>query len=177
MGGGRPRAQLTAKLHETARQVLQRTLAGFSMFDESTPDGESSLTGELRSGLTTATPALLEFGGTRHVLTILPRDGAEMITPAAVCDALGAAATTVRGDDNNLALCVEVGQLSVPHVAASLVEHRRDRVEFADRVHSRTDIAWTPLIDTSTVSDPVTWPGVDARHTMSRETICKTLVI
>jgi hypothetical protein len=176
MGGGRPRAQLTAKLYELARQVVQRTLSGFSLFEPST-DGESNLAKELRSGLTAATPALLEFGGTRQLLTMLPGDAAGTMTPEVISKALGATATTIAGNDNDLALCVEAGQLSVRHVAAALVEYRRDRVEFAGRVHSRTDVPWTPLIETTSASEPVGWPGVDARRTMSRDEMCKTLVM
>jgi serine/threonine protein kinase len=177
MGGGRPRAQLTAKLHELARQVVQRTVAGFNTFDPSMSDGESNLSNELRSGLAAATPTLLEFGGTRQVVAILPRDGAGALTPAVVSNSLGPAATAITGNDNNLVLCVEAGNLSLPHVAASLVEYRRDRVEFASRVHSRTDVAWTPLIDIAASSELVGWPGVDARQTTARDAMCKTLVM
>lgn len=92
-------------------------------------------------------------------------------------NAIGAAATTTIGSDNNLAMCVEAGQLSVPHVAAALVEYRRDRVEFAGRVHSRTDVVWTPLIETGAAPEPIAWPGVDARQTTSRDAMCKTLVM
>jgi serine/threonine protein kinase len=177
MGGGRPRAQLTAKLYELARLVVQRTVAGFHTVDPSTSADESNLNDELRSGLAAATPALLEFGGTRQVVVILPRDGPDAVTPAAISSVLGIAATTITGTDNNLALCVEAGNLSLPHVAALLVEFRRDRAEFASRVHSRTDVAWTPLIENAVPSESVGWPGVDVPQTMSREATCNTLVM
>jgi hypothetical protein len=132
------------------------------MFDEAAINGESNVSSELRSGISAATPAFLEFGGTRRVLAVLPRDGAGALTSAAISEALGPMAATAVGEDNNLALCVEAGELSVPHVAASLVEYRRDRVEFAGRVHSRTDIAWSPLFETAAKGGPIAWGGVEA---------------
>jgi hypothetical protein len=174
--GGRPRAQLTAKLHELARQLVQRALAGFHAFEQPTSLSES-LNDELRAGLSAATPALLEFGGTRHVMAIVPPDAAASLTPKELAKSLGVPATTVGGGDNNFALCVEAGQLSVPHVAASLVEYRRDRVEFAGRVHSRTDVAWTPLIELNAAPELTCWPGTDAPQTAAGDATCKTLVI
>jgi hypothetical protein len=126
--------------------------------------------------LVSATPALLEFGGTRHVLAILPRDSSDACTSPAFSTALGSTATCIVGSDNNLTLCVEAGQLSAPHLAAALVEHRRDRVEFAGRVHSRTDVEWTPLIET-TAAEPVGWPDMSAGSTMPHDATCKTLVM
>ena len=74
MQGGRPRAQLSAKLHELSRQVVQHVLAGVNVLDDSTGNASSKQLADLRSGLALATPSLMEFGGTRRVLAILPRD-------------------------------------------------------------------------------------------------------
>jgi hypothetical protein len=56
-------------------------------------------------------------------------------------------------------------------MALEFVERRRDRVEFAERIHSRTDVAWTPLIATSTQEASDVWscgelPSV--QHDMSK---------
>lgn len=41
--------------------------------------------------------------------------------------------------------CCETWSLSLPRVAMSLIDSRRECIEFADRVSSRCDIAWMPL--------------------------------
>jgi hypothetical protein len=177
MGGGRPRAQLTSKLHEFARQAVQQALAGLNVMEHATAEGGAQANAELRSGLAAATPALLEFGGTRQLLTVVPRNAVNVLTSAVLSKALNAAVTTTLGCDNNLALCVEAGDLSVQHIAASFVEYRRDRVEFAGRVHCRTDVSWTPLIDTTASAEPVVWPDMNASQVQSRDAMCKTLVM
>jgi serine/threonine protein kinase len=173
MGGGRPRAQLTAKLHELSRGIVQRLLTSINLLAHDVADGQ--LADELRSVVAMATPTMLEFGGTRRVLSIVPRDSAGTLSPEVLSKALGTAVTSMPGTDNNFAVCAEAGQLSLPHIAASFVEHRRDRVEFAGRVHSRTDVTWMPLFKTTT-SEPVSWSGLDGQA-RSRDAMSKTLVI
>jgi hypothetical protein len=67
--------------------------------------------------------------------------------------------------------------LSVQHIALGLVQRRRDRVEFAQRVHCRNDISWTSLFSGSTTTSVSVWGGVDRRSTQTGEELCKTLVI
>ena len=45
---------------------------------------------------------------------------------------------------------VECEGISIPHLAAEIVGRRQDYARFADRVHARTDIEWSPLLQ----SDP-----------------------
>jgi hypothetical protein len=145
---------------------LESTLAGLERADA-----------ELRSALAMASPSLLSFGGTRRVLAVLPRDSAGILAPAKFSQAVGAPVTTCLGLDNSFALCVEADGLSLPHIAADFIERRRDRAEFAARVHCRTDIAWTPLIAVSTTPASTVWCGDDISDTQSPEATCKTLVM
>ncbi|MEX0612727.1 MAG: tubulin-like doman-containing protein, partial [Pirellulales bacterium] len=177
MQGGRPRAQLTAKLHELSRQAVHDALAGVNVLAEALGADCGGTNTQLHSGLALATPALLEFGGTRRTLAILPRDSAAQLNPTEFVHSLGAPATLMIGPNNSLTLCVEADQLALRHIALELVQRRRDRVEFADRVHCRTDIAWTPLVTGSGTSDSAVWSGNNARTTQSQQAMSKTVVM
>ena len=178
MQGGRPRAQLTAKLHELSRQAVQQALAestSWKTASEKAPKQAATCDPALAS----ATPALLEFGGTRRVLAVLPRDSAA--SPAASCVLRGdrrSAHHRSAGTDNSLTLCVEADGLSLQHIALGFVERRRDRVEFAQRVHCRTDITWTPLgLDDSDTRRVRLVERRTASNRRPQHAMCKTLVM
>jgi hypothetical protein len=177
MQGGRTRALLSAKLQELSRRVVQQALANVNVLEQNGAAPSAQSRDELRSGLAAATSPLLEFGGTRRVLVILPRDSAGPSEAAEFSRTLGVDVTSIRGADNGLTLCVEAGQLSVQHIALDLVERRRDRAEFARRVHCRNDITWSSLFASSTTTTVSAWNGDDRRSTQTGEELCKTLVI
>jgi serine/threonine protein kinase len=176
MQGGRPRAQLTAKLHELSRQVVQHALVSVNVL-EGGIGNDSQSNSELRSGLAVATPALLEFGGSRRVLALVPSESAMTLKPEVLSKAIGAPVTLMAAADNSLTLCVEADGLSVPHIALSFVDRRRDRVEFAERVHCRTDVSWTPLVTTTATPAEFDWSNDAARQTKAQHAMCKTMVI
>jgi hypothetical protein len=180
MQGGRPRAQLSAKLHELSRQAVRRLLTGVNELSNSSCLNGSQQLAELRSGLALATPSFVEFGGQRRVLAILPCDSATSEYAAMLSQSLDVGTTSIAGSDNSLTLCVEAEKLSIRHIAVSFVQRRRDRVEFAERVHCRTDISWTPLVVATATPAPVVWnsgPQAESHHTISRQDMCKTLVM
>ncbi|QDU88589.1 Tubulin-like protein [Pirellulimonas nuda] len=55
---------------------------------------------------------------------------------------------------------VECEGISIPHLAAHVVGHRQDYARFAERVHSRRDIDWEPLLDLD--SPPACTPAESA---------------
>lgn len=180
MQGGRPRAQMTAKLHDLSRQAVHDVLAGVDVLEDRTTGGAPGAESGLRSSLAAATPSLLSFGGTRRVLTILPHAASTTMSDAEIAQAIGTATAVIRGNDNNLTLCVEAAQLSLLHVALGVVQRRRDRVEFAERVHCRTDIRWTPLVRVYPASLAVDWDSASiggSCHSESNQDVCKTVVM
>jgi hypothetical protein len=179
MQGGRTRAMLSIRLQELARHAIQRFLSGANGLENS-GEGVSQLDTNLRSSLSLATPSFLEHGGTRRVLAILPRDMASDAYREAIEHAAGVKLTAIGGSDNQLTLCVEASQLSLPHIALEFVQRRRDRVEFARRVHCRTDICWSPLVALTAASGTATWTNFADRtvsRTHPRQEMCKTLVM
>ena len=78
---------------------------------------------------------------------MVPR-GTDVLSEAAeLSQTAGIGISAVEGSDGNLTVCVEAERLSLAHLALSLIERRRDSVEFAKRVQSRSDIAWCPLLE------------------------------
>jgi hypothetical protein len=176
MEGGRPRAQLTATLHELSRRAVHQVVAGVNVLETSAHGAIGSGQDNLRTSLALATPTLLEFGGRRRTLAVLPHDSAETDLQMQMSQQLGTAVTTIRGVDSSLSLCVEADGLSLKHVALEIVERRRDRVEFAGRVHCRTDIAWMPLFAPSAPADSTIWP-TDAGRAQAQQAMSKTVVL
>lgn len=148
MLGGRPRVQLSEMLQEFAQREVQEALSNVDILLDALKDGEEGASGELplQSGLALAMPQPLQFGGARRVLAVLPKAADAIIDTAKLSEALGTPVSRTTGYDNSFLLCVEAERLSFEHVAVDLVENRRDCTEFAERVHTRTDIRWTPLV-------------------------------
>lgn len=177
MEGGRPRAQLTAKLHELSRQAVHHAVAAVNVLEPSTGNSGQSAADDLRSSLALATPALLEFGGRRRTLVVVPREAAQSGSESAISQRLSTEVTTICGADSGLTLCVEADGLSLKHIALEFVERRRDRVDFAGRVHCRTDIAWTPLISTGASTDSGISPAGGAGSEQAQHPMSKTVVL
>jgi hypothetical protein len=131
---------------------------------------------DLRAHVAAATPSLTQFGGGRRVMVIVPPEAASAVSADQLSEAIGAPATIVAGDDNNLLVCVEASELPIQHVAVHLVQCRRDRVEFAQRVHSRTDVLWTPLVAASAEPVACAWDDT-SRQTQISGAMNKTLVM
>jgi serine/threonine protein kinase len=177
MGGGRRRAQLCAKLQEHSRQVTTHALCEFQAIDELTTDRDVDSAAQMRSHLCSATPALLEHGGTRRVLAVLPRHQANREAAAALSKAIGLNVNAMAGSDASLILCVEAAELPINEVAVELVQRRRDRVEFAGRVQCRSDIPWTPLVIETPAAAPSTWIDIEPGLENSNQVTAQTMVL
>ncbi len=168
MEGGRPRAQLTLKLHELSSQAVHQSVTSVNVLDTSDSNSGQSVVDEFRSSLALATPTLLKFGGRRRTLVVVPREAAHSGSQTAITKRLGTVVTPISGTDSSLSVCVEADGLSLSHIALEFVDRRRDRVDFAERVHCRTDIAWTPLISSAAPADSTAWPSGGAGHGTAR---------
>jgi hypothetical protein len=115
----------------------------------------------------------LELGGTRRVLAVVPRDAAEQHA-AEVRQWLGVDANVVPANDNSMTLCVEANQIPLRELAVELVQRRRERIDFASRVQSRTDIEWTPLLE-DPVQDANPWAAF--APPAAEESMAKTMVL
>ena len=116
--------------------------------------GQTYEASELAKCASLASPQLMELGGLANQLAILPQSNLSGEQVARLRDALGNETSLLTGTEGNLTICTEAGQLPLARVAIDLIECRRDYAEFADRVHTRNDITFTPLTEVR-ISNPM----------------------
>jgi hypothetical protein len=162
-------------LNEFARQTAARALGSTSSTDGGLAGGNAN--SELGSQLAAATPSLLAHGGSRRVLVIRPKAGTGDEAARELVAQLHLAPNLIAGSDHNSTLCVEAAGLPVGDVAVALVQRRRDRVEFASRVQSRSDISWTPLLVEPTEAPVSTWVEFTHTQALPEEYLARTLVL
>lgn len=147
--GGQQREALVIHLHNAARQAVLGRLAAVDI-------AGSALAGQneehpIRRCLSGAKPALQACGGRRRLYCILPAEAAQAITSETLAAQIGpeefSQPTTVIPDaSGDVVLLFEMGEMSVKHVAASLIDQRADLAELATRLFTRSDVTWTPLL-------------------------------
>jgi hypothetical protein len=108
--------------------------------------------GPLAEALREARPRLARCGGRQRLICLAPPALTEPVRRILAA----AAPQTTAGDPSlvavlptepgDLALIYELGDLSLPHVAAHLLDFRPDLAEAATRLHTRCDVAWTRLV-------------------------------
>ena len=90
-------------------------------------------------------------GGQRRLFVVVPTELAQKYDAATLADKLGPnifrqPPTIVPDNSSDLVLLYELGDISLPHVAANLCDFRADLIDAAGRLHTRSDITWTPLV-------------------------------
>jgi hypothetical protein len=145
---GEDRLTLTRELERLARQAVLRTMSQINMQD---------LLFEVKSGdrslvdlcLEAADPQLMKCGGERRLACFIPQPITEKAARTAMERLHGArfhsVPTILPALGSDVVLLYECGQLSLPHVAARLVDDRPDIAEIADRLLTRVDVEWRPL--------------------------------
>ena len=146
--GGETRQQLVGTIRTAARQaalakVQSLDLASLLMSDQS---GENPLA----ICVSKAEPWLQRCGGRRRLLFVLPQQLAAQYSSATLQAQLGS--TVFRqlpgvsaGAASDLVALIELGDVSVAHAGAQLIDFRRDLAEAAGRLQTRCDVNWTPV--------------------------------
>ncbi len=142
MGNRKVMVELLDTLQTISEQHIASAARELSMSGVQALDSES-----LAKHAQQARPSSLDLGGVASQLVILPQQENTEELSDTVRDVLGCETSLLTGTEGNLVVCCEAGQLPLARVAVDLIECRRDYAEFADRVHTRNDISWVPLID------------------------------
>ncbi len=147
MGNRKVMSELLDALRSIAGQHVARVAREFNL-----SDGQSLDKATLVKHAEESISPLLNQGGVSSPLVIAPlpgepQHGEREQQLAAVRDALGSETSLFTPTEGNLVVCTEAGQMPLARVAVDLIECRRDYADFADRVHTRNDICWTPLVD------------------------------
>jgi hypothetical protein len=147
--GGAQRESLVNQLHAAARQAVLQRLGSIDI-------AGSALTVEggdhpIRRCLAGAKPSMPVCGGKRRLFCILPAESAQKMTPESLAKQIGPEEfqqqpTVVPDASGDVVLLFETGGLSLKHAAAALIDSRIDLTEVASRLHTRSDVTWTPLL-------------------------------
>jgi hypothetical protein len=145
---GEERQNLKSELERLARQAVLRTLSQINMqellFEAKV--GDRSL---VDLCLEAANPQLPQCGGERRLACLIPQPITEKAARTAMERLHGprfqSLPTILPALGSDVVLLYECGHLSLPHVAARLVDARPDIAEIADRLLTRVDVEWTPL--------------------------------
>ncbi len=146
--GGQAREKLLSMVRTIARQaaLAKVTTIDLSAVLQANDKGESPLS----KCLSQVQPWLERCGGRRRLVFIVPQQLAAQYSPTQLVSQLppgtfkqlpGVAA----GAPSDLVILYELGDISISHAAAQLIDFRRDLAEAASRLHTRSDINWTPV--------------------------------
>ncbi len=101
----------------------------------------------LRKCLEAGKPRLMQCGGAKRLLVLMPESSARARPLEMLHRQLNETPSVAQDSDGDFVLCDEVERISLTQVAVTLIERRRDYAEFASRLHTRTDVSWSPLPD------------------------------
>ena len=102
----------------------------------------------LGTWLETARPALLHSGGAKRLLMVAPSCTDANALSRSIFEVAQENCSLVRDDSMDVVACYEVQQLTHDRVIAHLTGCRPRYAELAARMHTRVDVAWTPLVAT-----------------------------
>ena len=141
-------AGLVATLRTSARQAALAKVQSIDL--ASLLLGEQTGESPLSKCLTTAEPWLQRCGGRRRLLFVIPQQMVAQYTPATLAAQLGSTVFhqlpgVAPGGSSDLVMLFELGDISVAHAAANLIDFRRDLADAAARLQTRSDITWTPV--------------------------------
>ncbi len=152
------REAVLAALRSEARREILTALRGIAIdravlgADDASPEQSPE---RVQQCLEAARPRLTDCGGAQRLLAVVPACSAGGALEKAVRQATDSGATIIVDTDADFVLCYEQQQLSLPHVAAQVIDGRGDLAQIAARLHTRTDIAWSEL---PKLSEPVAEP-------------------
>jgi hypothetical protein len=146
--GGEEREGLVETLRTSARQAALAKVQSIDL--AALLLGEQTGESPLSKCLTTAEPWLQRCGGRRRLMFVIPQQMTGQYTSATLAAQLGS--TVFRqlpgvapGGSTDLVMLFELGDISVAHAAANLIDFRRDLADAAARLQTRSDITWTPV--------------------------------
>jgi serine/threonine protein kinase len=93
-----------------------------------------------------AVPACFQMcGGRQRLLVVAPEELVPAITPDKLGEDVTTLPTVVADPHADMLVCYEVEGLSLTRIATAVLDQRFQIVEAAARLHTRSDISWTPL--------------------------------
>jgi hypothetical protein len=157
-GDAGARGELLVVLDEAARRCVRNVIAEAKVLDRLLGVGDESNSRELAALLMRTRPECLEYGGVICHLLAAPHDADLNDVQERVAKIDEKHIGIIQHPENQLVSCAEVQDVSLTHLAMSLIRNRRDYASFAHRVLSRKDVPWSPLLaelPASPAEDPI----------------------
>ena len=150
--GGEKLTTLVERLETAARTAVLSRLDSLDfasqLFNPQVGTGASQ---QVASLIESAQPRLQKCGGNRRLLCVLPASSS--LSDEAAMQAIRAARSVfqqppalIRDAGSDVHFYFEMGQVPIAQVAATIIDHRPDFLECAERIHTRADVAWQPLL-------------------------------
>jgi hypothetical protein len=108
-------------------------------------NGQEKADGRLSALLAAARPKLMAAGGEQRMLLVLPEGSSETSLRESIGAQFGQQPNVVFDSDRDAAICYESQGLPLARVAAAIIDHRPEYAQAAQRLHTRTDVEWTPM--------------------------------
>jgi hypothetical protein len=142
------RGKLAASLQRMARTLVRDMLKQFAI-----QETMAALEGrpheplfEIEAGLKSAEyDRLADCGGQQRLLVVVPQQLAEIMAAHTSDGGQLPAATVLADAGGDIFVCREVEDQPLQRIAAKVLDQRFHAIEIAMRLHTRTDVAWTPL--------------------------------
>ena len=142
------RSKLALAVRQTAQKIILRMLKQYAV-----EEAAAALEGrpheplfEIRTAVETAEPRpLAGCGGQRRLLVVAAEQLAPLVAAQASTAGDAPLPTIIADADGDLLVCYEVQDQPLRLVAAKVLDQRFHAVDMASRLHTRTDVAWTPL--------------------------------
>ena len=139
---------LTGVISQTAKAAVLRMLRQYAAdsilaaMEGNAPDPVF----EIRPALAEAkSRRFAACGGQQRLLMVLPEPLAEKVSAETLGALTNTAPTLVTDADADMLLCYEVEDLPLSRIASTVLDQQLQAMETASRLHTRTDVPWTPL--------------------------------
>ena len=152
------RRVLGSALRRAARTVVLRMLRACRGSGVPLPSGARGtrlrVASRRRTGAALRLPAAVQeaapqrfstCGGQQRLLVVASEALSSAITPAALGDEAAAPPTVIVDPQADMLICHEIEDLPLKRIASVVLDQRFHAVQAASRLHTRTDVPWTPL--------------------------------
>ncbi len=139
------RATLVRTLRAEARAEVLQTLKGAAIDRAVLGAAEGASQDRLHALIDAARPKLDQCGGQRRLIAVVPEASATSGMVELLTRQITPPATVVADTDPDLVVCYEAQGLWIPYVGSRLIGDRGDLAQIAQRLHTRSDVAWTDL--------------------------------
>lgn len=153
LGGLRALVTESHRLRETMPKALRAAARKLLLNDQQESDISSpwlsagnsvEAANRINPRIAAATPRLVNCGGAKNLIVVLPDAADVAAAESSLRGQLQQSVSVASHAGSDAMICLEFGDISLPHAAAMLIDNREDYAEVASRLHTRNDVDWSP---------------------------------